>query len=162
MSATQKQLDGIRAKIATLADQRDQVGDAPIPRQEAETKFVHLIAGVRDDWKHGSMPAGLADGSVIERTLAEWLGRPAAMCALFGDTIRDSLLKAYDELTAGATPGLPAAERRTRRAALDAEIYALEREEESVIELLEAEGVDIQRRPDADPRAALGLPDKAA
>ena len=157
MSASQKELNTLRAKIATLADQRDQVGDAPIPRQEAETKFVHLIAGVRDDWKHGSMPAGLADGSVIERTLAEWLGRPAAMCALFGDTIRDSLLKHYDELTAGATPGLPATERRQRLTELDGQIYQLEQQEELLIEALEEQGVDVIRRPDASPHAALGL-----
>ena len=163
MSKTpQEQLDGIRAKIEKLVDQRDQVANAPIPRQEAETKFDHLIAGVRDDWTHGSVPQGLADGSIIERTLAEWLGRPAAMCALFGDTIRDSLLKHYDEQVGDTPQGLPMAERRQRLTEIAGQIYKLEVEEEAVIELLEDQGVEVIRRPDASAAAALGLPDKAA
>ncbi len=157
-----KKLAIIRDQIAALQDQRDETESAAIPREEAAARFDHLIAGVRDDWTHGSVPQGLADGSIVERTLAEWLGRPAAMCALFGDVIRDTLLKHYDDQTAGATPGLPMAERRQRLTELNGEIFGLERQEEELIEDLEAAGADIQRRPDADPRAALGLPGKAA
>ena len=54
------------------------------------------------------------------------------------------------------------AERRKRLAELDGQIYQLEQEEERTIELLEEQGHDIARRPDADPAAALGLPGKAA
>ena len=152
-----KKLDGIRDKIASLVDERDETESAAIPREEATAHFDRLIARVRDDWTNGSVPQGLADGSVIERTLAEWLGRPAAMCALFGDEIRDNLLKHYDEQVGDTPQGLPVAERRKRLTALHADIYTLEQEEERTIEAMEADGADIQRRVDADPRAALGI-----
>ena len=45
---------------------------------------------------------------------------------------------------------------------LDGEIYALEQQEELLIEALEEQGHDIARRVSANPAAALGLPDKAA
>ena len=41
MSATQKQLDTLRAKISVLVDERDQVADAAITRKEAEARFDH-------------------------------------------------------------------------------------------------------------------------
>ena len=43
--------------------------------------------------------------------------------------------------------------------ALDGEALALERAEEQLIAEAEAVGIEIPRRPDADPRAVLGLED---
>lgn len=53
--------------------------------------------------------------------------------------------------------GLPAAERAARVAELESKILRLEREEEAAIRDAEVAGVVIERRPDADPAAVLGL-----
>jgi len=53
--------------------------------------------------------------------------------------------------------GLPAAERAERLAAIAAELFGAEVAEERLIEASEAAGVPIARRPDADPRAVLGM-----
>ena len=161
MSATQKQLDGIRAKIAALVDERDEIADAAITRDEAARRFEHLIARVKDDAIMGLGPGSLRDGGT-EREFAEWLRRPGFLCEVFGDSIKAALLARFDALVDDAPEGLAVGERRKRLTELDGKLYELERAEEDVIEQLEDQGVDVQRRPDADPRAALGLPDKAA
>jgi len=69
----------------------------------------------------------------------------------------DALLsRLFAEIDAAAPAnGLGDDERASRIGALDEERLALERQEEALIERAEAEGVLIERRPDADPRAAL-------
>ncbi len=156
MSATQKQLDAIRDKIATLAAQRDEIADAAIPRADAEARFDHLISRVKDDAIMGLGPGNLRDGG-SEREFSEWLARPGFLCEVFGDSIKAALLARFDALVDDAPAGLPAVERRKRLTELDGKLYELERAEEDVIEQLEDQGVDVQRRPDASPAAALGL-----
>ncbi len=166
-----KKLAQIRDKIASLIDERDAIEGAPVPRGEAEARLDHVIARVREDWANGSLPPDLTNGRVSEREVAEWLGRAspfngvvvgggggsAALCAMFPDVIKATLLTAYDQQVGDNPQGLPAVERRKKLTALAAEIYALEVEEEHVIEALEEQGHDIARRPNADAFAALGL-----
>ncbi|MGY4433699.1 prefoldin subunit 5 [Bradyrhizobium sp. F1.13.1] len=52
---------------------------------------------------------------------------------------------------------MSSAERASKLAAIEAELLASERDEESLIEASEEEGPVIQRRLDADPRAVLGI-----
>ena len=156
MSATQKQLDTLRAKISVLVDERDQVTDAAITRKEAEARFDQLIARVQDDAIMGLGPGGLREGGT-EREFAEWLARPGFLCEVFSTEIKAALLARFDAAVGDGPAGLPVAERRKRLAELDGEIYRLEQAEEAVIELLEEQGHDIARRPDAHAHAALGL-----
>ena len=156
-----KKLDGIRDQIAALVDERADIADAAITREEAEARFDHLICRVKDDAIMGLGPGSLREGGT-EREFAEWLRRPGFLCEVFGDSIKAALLARFDALVDDAPEGLAVGERRKRLTELDGEIYALETQEEAVIELLEADGVDIQRRPDASAAAALGLPQKAA
>jgi len=151
-----KKLAQIRDQIAALVDQRDEVDDAAITREEAEARFDHLICRVKDDAIMGLGPGSLRDGG-SEREFSEWLARPGFLCELFATEIKSALLARFDAAVGDGPAGLPAVERRKRLTELDGEIFGLERQEESVIELLEADGADIQRRPDADPAAALGL-----
>ena len=150
-----KKLDAIRAKIETLAAQRDETESAAITRGEAEAKFDHLIARVKNDAIMGLGPGSLREGGT-ERVFAEWLGRPGFLCEVFGAEIKAAMLARFDA-EAGDSTGLAVGERREKLSALAGQIYELERAEESLIEVLEADGHDIARRPDADPRAALGI-----
>ena len=162
MSKTpQERLDAIRAKITALVDQRAEVADAPLERAEAEAHVDAVMRAVESHPILGPSPAGVCDGSFNTAELEKLLGKPGFLIALFHDQIKEYLLGVFDA-EAGDATGLPAAERRKKLSALDGEIYELEQAEEAVIEALEADGADIQRRVAADPRAALGLPGKAA
>ena len=165
-----KKLDTLRDQITALVDERAEVENAPVPREEV----VACIAALMDAPYSGTLhkgridldpnPTGLCDGSFSSSGLLEMLERPGVLRALFPDALSKYLLSIYDKELDGATPGLPTAERRARLAELDAQIFKLETDEERTIEALEADGVDGQRRPDADPRAALdiGAPSEAA
>jgi hypothetical protein len=75
---------------------------------------------------------------------------------------RDALKKKLaDEIKANASPdALPAAEREKRLRELDAEILALARREEALIELIEADGGEVIRTGEhVDYRAVLHLSD---
>jgi hypothetical protein len=60
----------------------------------------------------------------------------------------------------GGWNSLNAAARQAEHDRLSREMLALEREEEAVIAAAEDAGLSIARRPDADPRAVLGLDDE--
>ena len=158
-----KKLATLRDQIAALVDERADLENAPIPRQEAEANIAALIDAPYSDTLHKGRidldpaPAGLLDGSFSSSSLLEMFERPGMFRALFPDAVSKYLLSIYDKEIGDRKPGLPMAERRQRLTELDGEIYALETQEEAVIELLEADGVDIQRRPDASAAAALGL-----
>jgi hypothetical protein len=81
--------------------------------------------------------------------LAAWLD-PEAMLARLARQIEE----AGDDETA-----LDAEARAKRIAELTDEILKIERDEEALLEIASNEGVEIMRRPDADPRAVLGLSD---
>ncbi len=152
-----KKLAQIRDQITALVDQRAEIADAAITRQEAAARFDHLIARIQDDAIKGMGPSSLRNGG-DERTVGEWLGRPGFLCEVFPDQIKAALLARFDAEVGDAPEGLPSVERAKRLAALAGEIYELEQAEESIIEALEADGIDVQRRPDASPHAQLGLP----
>jgi hypothetical protein len=81
----------------------------------------------------------------------------AVLCAIAGDGMRAVLRDAIGAYLAPHPPGLPLAERELRAAEIDEEIFALEWEEERLIEQAEEAGMEIEGRGDADPRAILGL-----
>ncbi len=152
-----KKLLALRDQIATLVDQRADIGAAAITRQEAAARFDHQITRVQTDHIHGMGPGGLASNGGTERDFAGWLGRPGFLAEVFGAEIKEALLRRFDAEVGDGEPGLPVAERRAKLKKLDGQIYELERAEEELIEALEADGADIARRPDASPHAALGL-----
>jgi hypothetical protein len=85
----------------------------------------------------------------VKDTLAvmAWLNPDAMIARLCSSIDADS-----DDANA-----LTQAERETKVAELRSDILATEREEEALIERLEAAGASLLRRGDADPRAVLGL-----
>ena len=157
MTKPQEKLAKIRAQIEELIDKRGDLEAAPLTREEASGRFDHLLDRIRTDAITGNSPAGLLDGSFNEADLVQWLGRPGFLAETFGAEIQARLLARFDEEVAGTEPGLAAPERRQRLKALDNELVALEAAEENEIVKLLAEGVDVLRRPQADPRHALSI-----
>ena len=87
---------------------------------------------------------------------------PAALAQvawLLPELVRESLLaEAITQRDAyGQAPGLPRDERAKVLATLEERILTAERSEEAVIMALEGVGFPVPRRPDADPRAVLGI-----
>lgn len=102
---------------------------------------------VRDD--SGSILTGVADDQIdVESTL----------CWLFKDQIIAAVERAIDEDSDDAS-ALSDEERAARIAKAKADILKAERLEEAAIEFAAESGLVIPRRPDADPRAVLGLAD---
>jgi len=148
----------IRAHIATLQREHGQLQNAEPNRAErvadlesfcrgaaaaGDQRIAHHIATEN----HGEVFVlrVMADGTVnVAGLLAALLG-PEELAAQLGRHIPAGL------------GGLPAAERAERLAAIEAELFEAECAEEQLIEASEAAGVPIARRPDADPRAVLGM-----
>ena len=163
-----KKLDGIRGQIERLVDERAEVESAPIPRNEAVANIAALIDAPYSETLHKGRidldpsPRGLVDGTFNSSSLLEMFERPGMFRALFPDAVSEYLLSIYDKELDGAPEGLAVGARRKKLSELDAQIFQLEVDEEAQIESLEADGVDVIRRPDASAAAALGLPQKAA
>jgi len=75
-----------------------------------------------------------------------WLHEPAFVAALE---------KEIDLLA--LPPGMPAEKKEKELAAINASLLQLERHEERLVTLAEEQGMDVLRRPDADPRAVLSI-----
>ncbi|MCZ6858929.1 MAG: hypothetical protein O7I42_01380 [Alphaproteobacteria bacterium] len=156
-----KKLDAIRDKIAALVGQRDEIADAPLQRGEAEVHIDGVLRAVHIHPILGPSPAGVRDGSFDTTELEKLLGKPGLLIKLLREPLKAYLLQVFDA-EAGDAMGLPSGERRKKLTELDGRLYQLEQEEERLIELLEDQGADVIRRPDANPAAALGLSYKAA
>ncbi len=153
-----KKLDAIRDQIAALVDERDDIADAPLARDEAEAHIDAVLDAIQRDPIHGSSPPGLSNGSFNITDALKMIDKPGLLVELLREPLKVYLLEEFDRQVGDSEPGRPAGERRKRLADLAAEIFALEVSEESIIEALEADGADIARRPDASPHAQLGLP----
>src|SRR5258708_8415212 len=100
-----------------------------------------------------SMPLGAGDSQLIITTVPDtlavlaWLHRDALIARLEGEIDRCS----QDD------KALSAEQRAKKSAEILSDILAAEREEETLIERMEAGGALFLRRTDADPRAVLGL-----
>ncbi|GAB4371819.1 MAG: hypothetical protein Kow00114_32950 [Kiloniellaceae bacterium] len=81
---------------------------------------------------------------------------PALLAALFPEEMW-RLVERRIRAAAGGKDGIAAAERPRILARLRAELLRLERQEEAIIVQASASGLLIGRRPDADPRAVLGV-----
>ena len=147
----------IAERLAARPRPIDVAGDPEKLLTEAEAMIDRQLNWVQGHPILAYAPAGLAGGSFDADELVKWLSKSGFLVETFRDQIRARLLHLFDEEVADAKPGLPAAERRKRLAELDGEILELGKAEEVLIERLEAEGVDVVRRPEADPRIALGI-----
>lgn len=162
-----KQLDRIRARIFALKDSHAGITALPPSRDGAavvlERQLVALAADGQARLKvhmrklaAGSEPAA----SLFQAPIASVYGRDHAMLAplLAALLTPAALMNALGPLLASLPEGLGDADRKAQLAAIDAELWALELEEERLIVEAEARGEAVQRRADANPAAVLWLP----
>jgi hypothetical protein len=157
----------VQARIAELRAERKRIQGLPLPREEAEAagiaeidrqarrgavNFAGLTRLKRDDlmskarqgtiaWPKDSKDA--KDGF----TLAVWLFRDELV-----ERLRADLQARYAEQNS-----MSVAERNARTAELDAAILAAQYEDESWVELIEAEGRSVQRDLTAPIETVLGI-----
>lgn len=163
-----------RRRVRELHADAHRVRSAPIPSAEAKAFAAQYVAALQEagepdlhflieggvrriDWPDGThLIDGSTDGGRGQFTME---AAPAAIRALAWAQ-PDVLLKAlYRDIDRDADDAnaLTADERHKQLTTIAADRLACEIEEESLIEQLRATGAAIARRPDADPRAVLGL-----
>lgn len=166
-SQLKRGLAEIREEIATAQAEVERIRCAPRPREEAEAEIRDLVeAGARSfdpylgrfDQPGGAnlmavMNALNGDHGAIQRN------QFGALCAVAPAGMFAFLARNLDAAYAEG-PGLTAAERATRLAKADARLLELSLAEEAAVRALEAAGMAVMRRADADPRAVLA-PDNA-
>jgi hypothetical protein len=162
-------IEKLRVRISEARASLNQVRSAPIHSAEAKAFCASYVEGLveagradlhwlldggvrRIDW-HDPAHRGTADRQygvdAAPAAIAHmaWMDPKAFLAAL---------LRQVDEEADDAI-ALKADERLKRSASIEAELLALERLEEHWVSTLEQDGAKVSRRPDADPRAVLGL-----
>jgi hypothetical protein len=163
----QSAVAALREKLQSLADEQHSVASAPFDRATVTAvcrRFVQSLAvrgapDLRPTVTAAREPAlpmlaqTLLSGEVIRSV------DTAALLAWFGgDHLLEALLAQAEQLlTADDRAGLSADARLKRQAELQVEALEVGRQEESVIESAAQKGIEILRRPNADPRAVLSL-----
>ena len=146
-----KDLEATRAAITQLKAERDAIAAAPLPLAEAlanaESAIRYGAGCTESEWFIDDAVSG-RKGAAVTPKIIDGLLTEAAIAGA-GALIERRLQE--------TPPGLPAAERAARVAELDARIRKLEHDEEAAIRDLEQAGFAVERRPDADPAAVLGL-----
>lgn len=159
--------DQLRVDIEALKQRREELADSPLPLVEAEAAVDRYIARLQADcgfnvtaFMYGKAPDSLFGGLPSGAGDKHLLQLVAAFCP---EGFRRFYLEKIREAYTNRPSPLSAEERGKAVAALDREIFDAEVSEEAVISDIEQlTGAPLPRRHDADPRAVLGLPYRAA
>lgn len=175
----EKPLDAVarlRGKVAELRQEATRISNAPLPAAEAKAaakSFIeHMAFSGRPDvtpllrgeskpewpnlaslYQQAVMGPGneymvIAAGVNADAIgLTAWLHGPAMLKAL----------EAQIDAEAKDDRAIPTVGREARLDVLRGEMLAIEREEEAIIRAIAEEGIPVERRPDADPRAVLAV-----
>jgi hypothetical protein len=165
-------VETIRDQLRENDQQQKDAEGAPVPLAEAKESmaqaFVRLSAGGEDRLRllvgAAAYPQNrhdtplLGTGYVVGESGKVSIQQAESAIAFI---LREHLIRLGSELLEkeyeGVAYTLPARDRRRVLADLAAKRFALEVEEEAVIEEAEAAGVYVPRRPDATPEAVLGI-----
>lgn len=163
-------LSGIRAEIASkqaelawiqsagrpVADNllacKIQLDDLAEPYRKAIHRLAHQIIGARS-------PCEIKIHEVINLTYQPAEFAIAAVAALLQDRIAGDLQAEIDKIAPSAPPALEDEAHRQALARLRRDLLDLERSEELLIVAESERGITVERRPDADPRAVLEIPE---
>lgn len=165
-------LQATRDRVAVLKAEITRVEQLPVDQATALERLARLLPAAdpldsltRSEAFGGGAFEGPEITTLANRGLQSTAPDAAFRLAnvIFGPTGLRGLIE--DRVAGLYAPGGPLhgvdtispAARKTRLAELRAELLEVEREEEAAVEMLEAEGVPVIRRPDADPRAVLGI-----
>lgn len=165
-----KKQDQIRARIATLKAERARIVGLPPARERAadvlERQLLVLAADGRErlQVQLRKLAAGTEPAAALFRARVgseyglEHASLGPLLCALLTPAVvMDALAPLLESMPAGISDD----DRKARLAAIDAELWAAEIEEERLIVEAEARGEVVQRRGDANPAAVLYMPDPA-
>lgn len=161
-------LESIRSKIGQTDIEAERVRAAPRDRKSLIEALRHEIDEIAekgapkiDARRRDGQPARLANNLMIANTgTGSLIGDAGA--SFFVWLLRDQIVARLTELVTDAPGALTGAQRDKRLSELAAEKLHLERVEECLVEQAEAEGRKVQRRPDADVCAILGIQVKGA
>jgi len=143
----------IRQQIAAQRSDRAAAQSAPCSEAEALAAIEGAVSSLRDvDPAQAIGPAHLVMRYLLGREDAA-----PALATFLADQLHEQLVAEVGNFYAAKGPGLSVDERAARIAAADAQILALEIEEEQLVRGMIAAGLQIQRRPDADPAVVLDV-----
>src|SRR5882724_12369553 len=161
ITGTRDELDGTRRKISALKAEKSAIEKAPLSKDDALGQLESLIAHQAQQFEtreanfaylmHRSVDLTLAFGSMGSQ--ASGVVSVGAICWLDPAKMRERLIAQLHKQWQSTPPGLPAPDRRQRITAIDAEILRLEQAEEKLIVEAAKHGIDLERRPDVDPRS---------
>jgi hypothetical protein len=168
----QKQLAKKRGEILDITDELTWLAEAPLVREEVKRRVESAIDALAAEFDGN--PSVLANPESKVCDLMQMLTLPVGvyqkgdsgfgsgaiklgplLAWLFGDTIRQRLHAAIDQLD--YRPGPAMIERPERIKALQEKLRGLEVDEEDLIVAAEALGVSIARRADVDPAVILAF-----
>jgi hypothetical protein len=146
-------LQQMRGHIAALRVEIDAVKRAPLARDEAIANVDSALDTlayrvVHFDTMQFSSPLFTAAEPELAQAITHRYLRAA---------VRASIVSELDRELDKRPPGLPAEGRAEKLSQLEAQLFEAERAEEEFILQARAAGMKIARRPDADPRAILGV-----
>jgi hypothetical protein len=152
-------IEALRSEIVVAKAEIADLAALPVPRAEAEAALDAALARLGQQGAD-ALTSGLSSLTRPERRpeFAPELGTSdllALVVALNAQTVRATVGKALDVVYRGRKALPPMAARKAKTAELEAKIIAAEIEEERLIRAVEAAGIPILRRADADPRAVL-------
>lgn len=169
----------VRASIDGLREDIDTVKRAPLPRRVlkelARAEVARLAEGGEPNltdflrngrsigWPHdlvmGKSAVATDKGGIMVGSSTLSLPSSLAMMALVAGDALIAYLDRQIDARVDDSVALDAKARVAREREIVAKILAFERREEALIDLAAAQGIEIMRREDADPRAVLGLAD---
>ena len=162
--STIEALEKSRAEVASLKARIAPLDDAPCSHEESRAAILAQCTLWANEghrllsYRVRSVGRGDALGPLFQ--IHAQHGAPVDIGPYLAAILGAGPLAARlsDYLT-GTPDGPSAAERVKQRTALVAKLFKAECAEEQAIVALEARGVRVPRRPDADPAAVLALPD---
>jgi hypothetical protein len=175
----QSAIENRRRRLRELAADLEAVKRAPWPssltKQKARAQLAELSVRGRPDvfglvergqpieWPmlvETPVSAVLPSGEVVSirlpPNLRELIDAAAFIAWAMGSTLVSKVEREIDEQSDDAH-ALTAEKRKEGIAEIAADTLAVEREEEALIEMAEADGLKVLRRHNADPRAVLGI-----
>lgn len=163
------EIAAVRAKLNAVSVEFDELERAPVPAAVLREMAVAEIDGVARGGALAITPShrGREPLGLVSRLALSTLPRPDGGYSVVGTAgtpmlvwlLRDMLIARIDEMLAPLSQAgaLTDDQRDAAFARLANERLELERREEALVMLAEADGRTIVRRPDLDPRAFLGI-----
>jgi len=153
------ELQQARDRVAELKGELQTLRAAPVPREELLERLDRAIEQQAAAYKPdlAAVFAGGRAGAAF-RPVGAWADDPAldlavTLAALMPERLREVGVAEIDRFLADREPGLPAAERQDKVAAVAESLFEAEVAEEGAVAALEQDGEILDRREDLDPAA---------